>query len=493
MAGLVTSWLGSDLRDRVQKLHGEVVKEAAADRDDSVLLSELATVRASKMDPDFDPDSMYRSVFEGHGLAVGAELSASGRAILVDDLCRNRPVGIVVILASHLDDWEFVKTMRGETQTPIHRLVALAGDIDRDPWRNKLRETLWKPDVEDRNKQLESLASSADLTRQPPGSVILLAAGLRITGKPQRAIDVLMSARLNNPNDPWVHQELGAALREVRPPRNDEALRAFTAAKTLHPEMGLNLALALQDMGRLQEAMAALKDVIRHGAEDVYYARLAAMQAEYGDASASHDSNKQALTLAEKKLVRYPKNDVIRANVYSLRGLILKAQRDLPGAIAAMKESIQFDSNRSSSHDNLGIWLAESKDFSAAIKEFREAIRLDPKSGAAYHNLGIALRDSGDRQGAIQSLREAVKLRPYHAEPHYNLGTALLNSGDSTGAIPEFQEAIRLNPRIADYHLKLGRAFSHAKRHSDALVAFSDEIDIQPDNADAWGGSARTS
>jgi eukaryotic-like serine/threonine-protein kinase len=484
MEGLLTSWLGSELRHRVQVLHGEVVKEAAAVRDASVLLSELATVRAAKMDPDFDADSMYGSVFEGHGLPVGAELSVYARALLVDGL-RSRPDLISVTVASYIDDWAFVKAMKGETQAPSHRLVALARDIDREPWRNGLRDALWKPGLEDRKKLLEGLAFSTDMAAQPSVSVVLLASAFRITGEPQRAIDVLRSVRSLNPGDPWVHQELGVALRAVDPPRNQEAIRAFTAATTLHPEMGLSLAVAMHETGNLREAISVLEDVIRLRPEDVYYARLAATQAESGEDRAAAKSNNEALALAEKKLSRYPKNDAIRSLVHSLRGLVLKDSGDLRGAVAALKESIRLDNNRSSTHDNLGIVLVKSDDLKGAINEFREAIRQDTNNGAAYHNLGLSVRDSGDLHGAIQPLREAVKLRPYHAEHHYSLGTVMLRSDDSPGAIREFQEAIRLDPRIADYHVKLGRAYCKVGKHSDALVAYRNAIDIQPEDADA--------
>ncbi len=117
-ARLLTRRVGDALRDRVKATRDEVHKEAAAVRDDSVLLSELATVRADKMDPNFNADSMYRSVFEGHGLAVGAELSTSARALLVDGL-RRRPNLIVATVASYIDDWAFVKAMKGESQTSV--------------------------------------------------------------------------------------------------------------------------------------------------------------------------------------------------------------------------------------------------------------------------------------------------------------------------------------------------------------------------------------
>ena len=48
----------------------------------------------------------------------------------------------------------------------------------------------------------------------------------------------------------------------VRPPRDEDALRAFTAATMLQPASGVDLATALEDTGRTAEAIVVLEDLI---------------------------------------------------------------------------------------------------------------------------------------------------------------------------------------------------------------------------------------
>jgi predicted Zn-dependent protease len=113
------------------------------------------------------------------------------------------------------------------------RLSALAREVDDDQWRNDIRDALERPAVGARCAALLALASRADTATLPAPTLALLAAALLKTGEARAAGDLLETAQFSHRNDPWIYQELGTALLEVRPSRPEDALRAFTAAYAL--------------------------------------------------------------------------------------------------------------------------------------------------------------------------------------------------------------------------------------------------------------------
>ena len=145
-----------------------------------------------------------------------------------------------------------------------------------------LRDAVSFPDRAARRQAVLRLAAAPDVAAQPSPTITLLAAALREAGEPGEAIGLLEPARFRHRDVPWIHQELGLSLRTVRPPRREAALRAFTAATTLRPEMGFELAMALSDAGQTVEAISVLEDVARRRPEAMYFYWLGEMKDEVG-------------------------------------------------------------------------------------------------------------------------------------------------------------------------------------------------------------------
>ncbi len=153
-----------------------------------------------------------------------------------------------------------------DARNQADRITALARTLDPDPWRNALRNALSFPDRAERKRAVLRLAAAPDVAAQPSPTITLLAAALREAGEPGEAIRLLEPARFRH-RDVWIYQELGLSLREARPPRREAALRAFTAATTLRPEMGLELARSLSETGQTVEAISVLEEVARRQPE----------------------------------------------------------------------------------------------------------------------------------------------------------------------------------------------------------------------------------
>ncbi len=148
-----------------------------------------------------------------------------------------------------------------------------------------------------------------------------------------------------------------------------------------YPQAHNNLGNALQEMGQLDEAIAAYRKAISHAPE------LADAHYNLGNA------------------------------------LLAKGQVD--EAIAAYRQAIALRPGYCEARNNLGNALKEKGQPEDAVAAYREVIALRPNFAAAHNNLGNALKDLGQLDEAIAAYRQTIALNPGYAEAHSNLLFAL--------------------------------------------------------------------
>jgi eukaryotic-like serine/threonine-protein kinase len=462
-----------EVHRRMQGLSEGVKAEAGEARVDEALLNDLAAVRAARNDnPHYDGSSEYGRAFQNREMPVQIGDPASTAATF-----RNRPRLVAVQIASYLDDWTLlVRDTRGASNQ-ADRITALARALDPDPWRNRLRDAVSLPDRGAQRKAVLRLAAEPDVAAQPSPTVTLLAAALRQAGEPGAAVGLLESARFRHYDVPWVHQELGLALRAVRPPRREDALRAFERATALRPEMGFELARALRDSGHTVEAITVLQAVVGRRPEALYFFELGQMKYEAEGPTTESDKMYQRAIASSRSRVNNGSDDF---DTHMQLGLSLYGLGDLAGAVPELREATRRKPDSASAHSNFGMALGSSGNMAGAIGEFREAIRLKPDFAEARTNLGGALYNSGDRAGGIAELRKAIRLKPDLADLHDNLGVLLLRSGDEAGAIAALQDAIRLKPDSVHAHYNLGAALSRSGDLAGAVVEFQERVRLLP-------------
>ena len=267
---------GRHVRRRLRDLAAGVKAEAAEARADAALLNDLAAVRPPETIRSTTLPQSMASAFQKRGLPVEVGDPAATAATL-----RNRPGPVAVQIASYLDDWTLLLKDKKGARNQADRITALARALDPDPWRNSLRDALSLPDRAERKRAVLRLAAAPDVAAQPSPTITLLAAALREAGEPGEAIRLLEPARFRH-RDVWIYQELGLLPAQARPPRGEAALRAFTAATTLRPEMGFELARALSDTGQTVEAISVLEEVARRQPEAINFYWLGLMMDEVG-------------------------------------------------------------------------------------------------------------------------------------------------------------------------------------------------------------------
>jgi tetratricopeptide (TPR) repeat protein len=110
---------------------------------------------------------------------------------------------------------------------------------------------------------------------------------------------------------------------------------------------------------------------------------------------------------------------------YVLATILIRNKRSLDEAAARLALVLHEQPDFAEAHDELGIdYLLQGK-FELAAREFHEAIRLKPDYAPAHNNLGTTLGNQGQIDDAISEYAEAVRLDPNLSDARINLGILL--------------------------------------------------------------------
>ena len=261
--GLLEGANEPDLRQDSVTLREEITTGRIRAEKARSLLLRLVDIRSAKADDlhGMDTDEAYADAFREADLDLSILPPTE-----VGERIRARRADEAVMMAAALDDWASVRRNRRSDLPGANRCSEAARSADPDRWRNTLRAALTPPNVIDlllpsvRMGSLHKLAASARPEDLPPASLVLLGAALLDHGDAATAEKVLRAAQRQYPADAWVNYELAQCLGKLS--RRDEAIRFYTAARAIRPELAHQLAHALQERGDWDEAIAVFQDLV---------------------------------------------------------------------------------------------------------------------------------------------------------------------------------------------------------------------------------------
>jgi serine/threonine-protein kinase len=494
-----------ELRQRVRAWIADLDEEVAAARReaddvarDRKLLDLLADVRTRKGDEheQTDTDGDYRAAFLAYGVDADALAPVSGVAGSGDPATtrgdpattrpsvmagspdpaitrlRARPPAVVLEVTAALDDWALERRRLKRPAEDWQRLVALARALDDDPWRDALRALDFTNLTKERDKLCE-LTCSANLARLPPASVQLLGRALRTAGEAGRAVDVLKEAQRLHPGDVWINYELAETLAALRPPRWDEAVRYYTAARAVRPEIGHSLAHALERLGRQDEAAAIFEELTRLRPDNPrHHHCLGVALRELGRYERSEAASRKALEL---------KPDF--AEVYNSLGNLCLKQEKLADAEAAYRKALDLRPDLALARSGLGLCLQSQKKLDEAEAEYARALKLDPNLYEALNNRAFLLRLRGRLIQAEADSRKAIEQKPERPAPYLNLGFIRAEQSRFPEAEAAFRNALERKPNDAEALTYLGGALIEQGKAADAEAAFRKALVLNPDLA----------
>jgi tetratricopeptide (TPR) repeat protein len=539
----------TDTRRRAEELIARLEQEEEAARQDKEWRSALLDVRGPREGPKYQSDAMgslialaeptadeqFAAAFRRRGVDVD-NLSA-GEAVA---LLHGRPAALRTEVIAALDEWASERRRQGKPKA-AERLSELAALLDADlsSKRGELREILARGGLQlDRalamlsaslrpvpiplqvplgrdHRRLRQFVEQTNPATEPILGLLTLARALNAVGEERRAEQLLRAAIVARPQEVVLHHTLGQMLENRQPPRWAEAVECYAAARALRPDLGVNLALALQSSGRDGEGLALLSQLITTSPKNPYlhfqqayalhvkgqldeaileYHRAIALDPQYAPA---HNDLGYALQLKgrlDEAIVEYRHAITLDARLAAAHhdlGYALQLKGQLDEAIVEYRQAITLDPKLFQSYNNLGVSLYIKGRLDEAIVEYRRSIALDPNIPATHTNLGAALADKGRLDEATIEYRKAIALDPKFAKAHNNLGNALVFKGRLDEAMAEFRHAIALDPKYAQTHNNYGAALGRKGRLDEATIEIRQAIALDPNYAKAHYTLAR--
>ena len=469
---------GASAAPRLLSLRTEVQTGLVAAQRDKTLLDRLVDIRSAEAD-DLDgsnTDTAYAKAFREAGIDLASLPPAEAGSRI-----KGRPAPVATALAAALDDWAATRRGKRHDAAKAAQLSQAARVADPNPWRNDLRTALDQPDKAVRRTALETLTKTAKFGELGPISLHLLGTALNNSGDIPGAESVLRTAQERHPRDPWVNYELANVLEKLS--RRDEAIRFYTAARSLRPETAHELAHALEKRGDSDEAIAVFRDLneLRPGNAR----HLGCLGTALKNKGLSHEADEafESAAAVVREAIRRDPDD---AYAHGVLGMVLRRGKgDNAAAEIECRAAILLKPDSAFHHCNLGDALHDQGKLDLAVAEYRQAIRLEPDNFVAYCNLGNALLDQGQLDEAVAACQESIRLKPDSAEAHNYFGAVLRQQKKRELAVTECREAIRLKPDLAEAHNSLGAVLQDQKKLDLATAEYREAIRLRPDYAEA--------
>jgi tetratricopeptide (TPR) repeat protein len=257
----------------------------------------------------------------------------------------------------------------------------------------------------------------------------------------------------------WMEDELptqtsaDAILSEFISKANEDVER-----RPLSVYAHVNLALALSNVGRYEEALSSFElaqtlDPGNHTAL-LGIARIYALQQRFDDAERSY------------RLVRKTKPNDYGA----LLGLafILARQARFAEAIELSRQAIETH-NDAFSHSSLALILVLVGKPREGISHLKTALRLDPTAANFHHMLGIAYAFNRDYRRAARSFQIALNLAPALGETVRAFCRVLLERGETTTVIELMTDYLERKPGDCQARELLADAYTTSGNYKAAF------------------------
>jgi tetratricopeptide (TPR) repeat protein len=261
-----------------------------------------------------------------------------------------------------------------------------------------------------RGDHVEAEKNCREALRLQPNYVLAkqcLAAELNELDRPAEAERLLRRALTLGVRDPAqvaaLEHNLGVSLNMQR--RHREALGFFEAAQQKVPELPLvnyNRGIALQHVGRLEEAVASYKRAIMSNPLNMLAHRdLNQLLYRLGD-------DAEFLSSYDEVAALYPEVGAI----YFDKGNFLFLQERFELAREVFERAVRLLPQQAAPHDALGLVFASLKDYDAAVREHETAVRMEPRNSQAWRSYAETLLRAAMPEDARRAAERSLEIEP---------------------------------------------------------------------------------
>ena len=261
-------------------------------------------------------------------------------------------------------------------------------------------------------------------------------------GKHQEAQIAAQDYVQKYPHHAFGYKAAGTILCETGKARDalpmlQKAITMQADAETLHA-----YATALQDSGRLEEALAG-------------YNRALKLCPDYAEAQNKKGTVLEKLGQDRAALEHYETAIQFKptlAEAYYNKANLLKKQGKLDEALDNYQKTLEIKPQYPDAHNNMGNVLREAGRLQDAIASYTKAIEIDPDYYKGHNNLANVLQELGKAEEAVQSYKRALKINPDFPEAYNNMGNALVSLDKEEKALFCYKRATELKPAYGEAH-----------------------------------------
>jgi tetratricopeptide (TPR) repeat protein len=226
--------------------------------------------------------------------------------------------------------------------------------------------------------------------------------------------------------------------------QSDQAIAAYRLVPSSSPlkkGADIQIALELDGMGKTDEAMRLLTEIVAKGPYDVEgltaLAELQRSAKKYSEAAETYDRAIAAVGI--------PQRD--NWTLFYFRGICHERSKQWPKAEADFKKALELNPDQPLVLNYLGYsWVDKGLNLEEAFKMLRKAVELRPSDGYIVDSLGWAHYQLGQYPEAAETLEKAINLKP--ADPILNdhLGDAYWRVDRRIEAHFQWNHARDMNP-----------------------------------------------
>ncbi len=389
-----------------------------------------------------------------------------------DFLVQINPESLLLEGARRVDEWGLI-----EKKIPAFDLIF---DVDRVKLRDSnvelTPEQTTMVELIDGRRDVAALVEESGLGEFDVGKALygLLTAGfLQRIGKTKPKESAVSEARVEE------HRNLGVAFYKTG--MLDEAMREFKRVAELRPSdvpARFYLGLVALRLGRWADAVAGFADVTSQvGARPSSYHNMAFALEQLG----RYDEATAALAEAVQ---RGGDSD---ARVRTSLGVLALRTGDLPTADAELSSARALFGKRAPPpawFHYAALVAGLTGDLNRAIALLTEGIGAHPHAAVLYNNLSAAFERRGMYDEAGRMAERGAHEDPGLPQLHKNSGDLLYRKGAYDDALDAYQRAVKLNPSLGeDVYLKLGNIRYRRQEADEAVRCWERALELDPSNA----------
>jgi protein O-GlcNAc transferase len=240
------------------------------------------------------------------------------------------------------------------------------------------------------------------------------------------------------------------------------------------------LGLALQKLGRLEEAVASQRRALEldPALTDLHATMAAALHAlKQNDAAV--DSYRRAL------IGRNQDADLHKGLSHALRDL-----GQLEAATAAARRAVALRPDDVHIHLNLAAAQHAARDYEAAADSLRRVLEIMPDEVDARFDLGQTLLRLCRYEEAIACYHRVIEQKPDHFDAHLFLGSCLRELDQLDAAVASYQRALEIVPDDPVALHDLGVTLHQLGKLEPAYASLQRALDVKPDDPLTLGSLA---